>query len=60
MAKKFDFYNKKLSKLDSNHIFLAVISLDSTLKKDDNYHPQGFSKKNVNTFREKQLVSMIT
>ena len=53
MAKKFDFYNKKISKLDSNHIFLAVISLDSTLKKDDNYHPQGFFKKSVNTFREK-------
>ena len=34
-----DFYNKKIPKLDSNHTCLAVISLDSALKKDDNYPP---------------------
>ena len=28
-----DFYDKKLPKTDSNHICLAVISLDSALKK---------------------------
>ena len=42
MAMKF--YDKKIPKLDSNHICLAVISLDSSLKKDDNYYPQVFLK----------------
>ena len=35
-----DFYNKKISKLDSNHTCLAVISLDSTLRKDGTYYPK--------------------
>ena len=39
-----DFYDKKLPKMDSNHICLAVISLDSALKKNDNYHWQVFLK----------------
>ena len=34
-----------MSKLDSNHTFLAIISLDSALKKDDNYYLQVFLKK---------------
>ena len=34
------FYNKKIPKVDSNHPCLVVISLDSTLQKDDNYYPQ--------------------
>ena len=34
---------KKITKVDSNHTFLAVISLDSALKKD-NYYPQVFLK----------------
>ena len=37
-----DSYDKKVPKLDFNHTFLVVISLDSTLKKDDNYYPQVF------------------
>ena len=32
-----DFYDKEIPKVDSN---LAVISLDSALKKDENYNPQ--------------------
>ena len=36
------FYDKKFSKLDSNHTYLALISLDSTLKKDGNYYPEMF------------------
>ena len=28
-----DFHNKEISKVDSNHISLAVISLDSAIKK---------------------------
>ena len=35
-----DVYDKKVPKVDSNHTCLAVISLDSALKKDDNYYPQ--------------------
>ena len=30
--------------MDSHHSFLAVIILDSALKKDDNYYPQVFLK----------------
>ena len=30
--------------MDSNHTCLAVITLDSALKKDDNYYPQAFLK----------------
>ena len=30
--------------MDSNHICLAVISLQSVLKKDENYYPQVFLK----------------
>ena len=38
------FYEKKILNVDSNHTCLAVISLDSALKKDENYYPQVFSK----------------
>ena len=39
-----DFYDEKIPQLDSNHTCLAVISLDSTLKKNGNYYPQVFLK----------------
>ena len=35
-----DFYDKKFPKVDSNHTCLAVISLDSAVKKDDDYYPE--------------------
>ena len=36
---------KKISKVDSNHTCLAVISLDSALKKNpQDYYPQMFPK----------------
>ena len=38
-----DFYDKKIPKVDSNHTCLGV-SLDSALKKDENYYPQIFLK----------------
>ena len=38
------FYDKKVSKVDSNHTCLVVISLDSALKKDENCYPQVFLK----------------
>ena len=31
-------------KVDCNHTCLVVVSLDSALKKDDNYYPQVFLK----------------
>ena len=37
-----DFYDKKVPKLNSIHTCLAVISLDSDIKKDDNYYPHVF------------------
>ena len=33
-----DYYDKEILKVDSNHAFLAVIILDSALKKDENYY----------------------
>ena len=39
-----DFYTKKIPKVDTNHTCLAVINLDCTLKIDENYYPQVFSK----------------
>ena len=39
-----DFYDKKILELDSNHTCLPVISLDSALKKNDNYYPLVFLK----------------
>ena len=50
LTKKFyldeatDFYNKEISKVDSNLTCLAVISLDSALNKDGSYYLQVFSK----------------
>ena len=35
-----DFYSYEIPKVDSNHIFLAVISLDSSLKEVGIYYPQ--------------------
>ena len=37
-----DFYDKEIPKVDSSHTCLGVISLDSALKKDDNYYPRVF------------------
>ena len=42
-----DFYDKKIPKVDSNHTCLAVINLDSALKKDEDYHPQVFWKVSI-------------
>ena len=37
-----DFYDEKIRQVESNHNCWAVISLDSTLKKDGNYYLQVF------------------
>ena len=39
-----DFYDKKIPNVDSNHTCLAVTSLDTALRKDENYYPQVFLK----------------
>ena len=39
-----NFYDKGFPKVDSNHTCLSVISLDSALKKDENYYSQVFLK----------------
>ena len=39
-----NFYGKKIPNVDSNHTYLAVISLDSALEKDDNDYLQMFLK----------------
>ena len=36
--------DKEISKADSNHTCLAVITLDSTLNKNGDYYPQLFLK----------------
>ena len=42
MAMRLDFYDKEIPKMDSYHTSLAVISLDSALKKDEKYYSQVF------------------
>ena len=44
MAMRLDFYDKEIFRMDSYHTSLAVISLDSALKKDENYYSQVFLK----------------
>ena len=39
-----DFYDKEVWMVDSNHTYLAVISLDFALKEDENYYLQEFLK----------------
>ena len=41
--------------MDSNHTCLAVISLDSALKKNENFYPQVFLKVFVNILRKKGI-----
>ena len=52
-----DFYNRKIPKVDSNHTCLAVISLDSALKKDENYYPQVFL--NEGKYIEKKVIGHV-
>ena len=37
IEKVTDFYDKEIPKVDSNHTYLAVVSLGSALNKDGNY-----------------------
>ena len=53
-----DFYEKKIPKVDYSHTCLAVISLDSARKRDDNYYRQVFLKECK--YIEKKVVRHIT
>ena len=44
MAMSLQIFTIKNPKLDSIHTCLAIINLDSALKKNDNYYPQVFLK----------------
>ena len=37
-------FNKEIPKVDSNYTCLAVISLETAAKKDENHYPEGFLK----------------
>ena len=39
-----DFHDKEILNVDSNYTCLVLISLDSALKKDENYHWKGSLK----------------
>ena len=39
-----NFCDKEIPKMESNYTYLAVISMDSVLKGDENYYPQVFLK----------------
>ena len=47
-----DFYYKEIPKVDSNHTCLAVMSLKSAVKKDENYYPQAFLKESKYIFKK--------
>ena len=51
-----DFHGQKIPKLDSNQTCLPVISLDSALKKEENYYPQVFLK---DRYIEKKVIRYI-
>ena len=40
MVMKLQIFMVKIPNVDSNHTCLALVSLDSALKKDMNYYPQ--------------------
>ena len=51
-----DFYGQKTPKLASTQTCLPVISLDSALKKEENYYPQVFLK---DRYVEKKVIRYI-
>ena len=53
-----DSYDKEIPKVDSNNTCLALISLDSTLKKDEKYYWQLFPK--FCKYIEKKVIRQIT
>ena len=39
-----DFHDKEMPKAGSNHTFLGVITIEPSLRNDENYYPQVFLK----------------
>ena len=54
-----DFDSKEIPKMGSNQNCLAVIRLDSALKKDKNYHSQVFLKEYKYIAKEKELLGLL-
>ena len=54
---KLQIFTTKIPQVDSYHTCLAVISLDSALKKDENYYLQVFFKKSK--YIEKKVIRHI-
>ena len=52
-----DIYDEEIPNVDTNHISLAATSLDSALKKDNNYYLQMFSKEGK--YIEKKVIRHI-
>ena len=46
--------------MDSNHTCLGVISLDSTLKKDENYYPRVFLQECKYIVKKEKVIRSIT
>ena len=53
------FHDKDIPKVGSNHACLAVISLDSALKKDKHYYPQVLLKECKYIEKEKTLLGIL-
>ena len=54
-----DFHDKEIPEMGSNHTCLAVISLDSALKKDKNYFSQMFLKESKYIEKRKLLAILL-
>ena len=55
--KATDFHDKEIPKASSDYTCLAVINVDSTLKKDENYYLQVFLKES--NYIEKEVIRHI-
>ena len=54
-----NFHDKKVPKLDSNYICLAVILLDSLFINDEKYYPEVFLKGNKCIEKEKNRLHIL-
>ena len=55
-----NFCDNEIPKVGFNYTLLAVISIDSVLKKDENYYPQVLFKECKYTEKEKKVIRHIT
>lgn len=59
MVIKSDFHDKEMPKPGFNRACFVVITIDSALKKDENYYPKLFWKKFKYIKRKKKVVRYI-